>query len=101
LAEASLKVNWSGLPTVRKVGLNEEILRKHRPLINDLKKYVFGLDVKTVGYQDKIFVKIDTDTADVKSIFDTLSQVQGLMYKYKNTDSYVTFDDAFIKIELR
>ena len=101
LAEASLKVNWSELPTVRKVGLNEEVLRKHKPLINDIKKYAFGLEVKTVGYQDKIFIKIDTDTADVKTIFDTLSQVKGLMYKHKNPDPYVTFDDAFIKIELR
>ena len=101
LAEASLKVNWSNLPTVRKAGLNEELLRKHRPLINDIKKYVFELDVKTIGSQDKIFIKIDTDTADVKVIFDTLSQVQGLMYKHKNVDPYVMFDDAFIKIELR
>ena len=37
-------------------------------LINDIKKYAFGLEVKTVGYQDKIFIKIDTDTADVKTI---------------------------------
>ena len=101
LAEASLKVNWSELPTVRKVGLNEEVLRKHRPLINDLKKYVFELEVKTVGYQDKIFVKIDTDMSDTKTIFDTLSQVQGLMYKHKNPDPYVMFDDTFIKIELK
>jgi hypothetical protein len=101
LAEASLKVNWSELPTVRKVGLNEEVLRKHRPLINDIKKSVFGLDVKTVGFQDRIFIKIDTDLSDVKTIFNTLSQVQGLMYKHKNADPYVMFDDTYIKIELK
>ena len=39
--------------------------------------------------------------ADIKTIFDTLSQVQGLMYKHKNPDPYVMFDDAFIKIELK
>lgn len=101
LAEASLKIKWSELPVVRKVGLNEEILRKYKPLISDIKKYPFGLDVKTVGHQDKIFIKIDTDMADVETIFKTLSQVKGLMYKHKNPDPYVTFDDAFIKIELR
>jgi hypothetical protein len=101
LAKASLKVNWAQLPAVRKVGLNEELLRKHKPLIEIIKKSVFGLDVKVVGYQDKVFIKIDLDLTDVKTIFDTLSQVQGLLYKHKFADPYVVFDETNIKIELK
>jgi hypothetical protein len=101
LAKASLKVNWSQLPAVRKVGINEELLRKHKTLIDTVKKSIFGLDVKVVGVQDKIFIKIDLDLADVKTIFDTLSQVQGLLYKHRTADPYVVFDDSTIKIELK
>jgi hypothetical protein len=101
LAKASLKVNWSQLPTVRKVGINEELLRKHKTLIDTVKKSIFGLDVKVVGVQDKIFIKIDLDLADVKTIFDTLSQVQGLLYKHRTADPYVVFDETTIKIELK
>ena len=101
LAKASLKVNWSQLPAVRKVGINEELLRKHKTLIDTVKKSIFGLDVKVVGVQDKIFIKIDLDLADVKTIFDTLSQVQGLLYKHKTADPYVVFDETTIKIELK
>jgi hypothetical protein len=101
LAKASLKVNWSQLPAVRKVGINEELLRKHKPLIDTVKKSIFGLDVKVVGVQDKIFIKIDLDLADVKTIYDTLSQVQGLLYKHRAADPYVVFDETTIKIELK
>jgi len=101
LAKASLKVNWSQLPVVRKVGINEELLRKHKPLIDTVKKSIFGLDVKVVGVQDKIFIKIDLDLADVKTIYDTLSQVQGLLYKHRAADPYVVFDETTIKIELK
>jgi hypothetical protein len=101
LAKASLKVNWLQLPAVRKVGINEELLRKHKTLIDTVKKSIFGLDVKVVGVQDKIFIKIDLDLADVKTIFDTLSQVQGLLYKHRTVDPYVVFDEATIKIELK
>jgi hypothetical protein len=101
LAKASLKVNWSQLPSVRKVGINEELLRKHKTLIDTVKKSIFGLDVKVVGVQDKIFIKIDLDLADVKTIFDTLSQVQGLLYKHRTADPYVVFDETTIKIELK
>ena len=101
LAKASLKVNWSQLPSVRKVGINEELLRKHKTLIDTVKKSIFGLDVKVVGVQDKVFIKIDLDLADVKTIFDTLSQVQGLLYKHRTADPYVVFDETTIKIELK
>jgi hypothetical protein len=101
LAKASLKVNWSQLPAVRKVGINEELLRRHKTLIDTVKKSIFGLDVKVVGVQDKIFIKIDLDLADVKTIFDTLSQVQGLLYKHRTADPYVVFDETTIKIELK
>lgn len=101
LAKASLKVNWSQLPAVRKVGINEELLRKHKTLIDTVKKSIFGLDVKVVGVQDKIFIKINLDLADVKTIFDTLSQVQGLLYKHRTADPYVVFDETTIKIELK
>jgi hypothetical protein len=100
LCEASLKVNWTGLPVVRKVGFDEELFKKYRPLINSIKKTLFTLEVKTVGILDKLYIKVDLEGADVKEIFDTLSSVQGMLYKHR-LDPYVVFDETYIKIELK
>lgn len=100
LAKASIKVEWSKLPISRKVGLNEEIFNKHKALILDIKEYPFILDVKVLGFEDKVFVKIDLDMEGVRSIFDELSVVQSIFYKHRQ-DPYVYFEDTYVKIQLK
>lgn len=100
LCKASIKVKWSELPVIRKVGLNEEILAKYKGLINDVKKYPFKMTVKVVGFQDMVYVKADFEYEDVKTIFNELSIIQSIFYKHKH-DPYVYFDDTYIKIQLK
>ena len=101
LAKASIKVNWKNLPAVRKVGINSEIVRKHKILINQIKRYAFELDVKIVGKDDRVFIKLDLDSSDVKTINDTLNQVNNILDRYNVIDPYVVFEDTYIKIELK
>lgn len=101
LCKAVLKVNWKELPVVRKIGMNEELVKKHRGLINLVKSSAFELDVKVVGIQDRIYIKADLDMADSQIAFDTLSDLQTLLYQHKIFDPYVYFDDTCIKIELK
>lgn len=100
LAEASVKVNWNSLPIRRKVGYNQELFAKHKNLITEIKKNVFGIDVKVVGKDDRIFVSLDLDEPDMGEIYDALIRVQTLLNKYKVQDDCI-FSETYIKIELK
>ncbi len=100
LAKASIKVNWSSLPTNRKIGMNTDLIRKYKGVIDQVKKAVYGLEVKMVGSDDRIYIRLDLDDATVGTIFETLSQVQLILNRSKIYPA-VIFDDTYIKIELR
>jgi len=100
LAEASVKVDWNNLPVKRKVGYNQELFTKHKELINDVKKNVFGIDVKVVGSDDRIFVSLDLEESDMGEIYDALIRVQTILAKYKIADDCF-FSETYLKIELR
>ena len=100
LAEASVKVNWNSLPTIRKIGVNDEILSKYKKLISDVKQGVFSLETKVVGYEDRVFIKMDLEGIDIESINEGLISIQELLTKYR-VDPDITFDESSIKIELR
>jgi hypothetical protein len=100
LCEASVKVNWDSLPTVRKVGLNQELVKKHKGLIDDIKRSAFGLEVKMVGFEDSIYVRIDLDDSDVETAYDSLIGVQTILNKHKVSDDLYIYD-SYLKIQLR
>lgn len=100
LCEASLNVNWKELPITRKVGFDQELLKKYRHVIEDIREVTFYLDVKFSGYGDRIFIKVDTSNGDINEIYDTLATLQSILYKNR-VDPYVVFEDSEIKIELR
>lgn len=100
LAEASTKVDWNNLPIKRKVGYNEELFAKHKNLINEIKKNVFGIDVKVVGKDDRIFISLDLEEIDMGEIYDALIRVQTILNKYKIEDLGL-FEETYFKIELK
>ncbi len=100
LCEASIKVNWAGLPVNRRIGLNQELITKHKKLIDFIKDSVFGLETKMVGFEDKIYIRIDLDDADIATIYDSLDSMLNVLTKH-NVDSMVTFSETYIKIELK
>jgi transcriptional regulator with XRE-family HTH domain len=100
LAKASVKVNWDKIPVKRKIGYNEELYKKWKSLIDEIKKNVFGIEVKVIGKDDRIFISIDLEQIDIEEIYDALIRVQTILNKYKVSDVGV-FDDTYFKIELR
>jgi hypothetical protein len=100
LCEASVKVDWNSLPTARKVGLNQELVKKHKNLIDDIKKSAYGLEVKMMGFEDTIYINIDLDDSDIETAYDSLVNVQVILNKHKvNDDVYI--HDSYLKIQLR
>ncbi len=100
VSKASLTVNWESLPTKRKVGIDQELLRKHRNLINKFKESTFTLDTKIVGMDGRIFIKVDLDESDITLIYDNLVWINNLLIKFK-IDADVYPEDSAIKIELK
>lgn len=101
LCEAALKVNWNSLPTVRKVGIDEELLKKYKHLIKDIKESVFELETKVVGNDEgRVFIRVDLDESSIEDIHNSLSSISVILRKYK-LDPDVTFSHTYLKIELK
>ena len=100
LAKASVNVDWSSLPTNRKIGMSSELIKKYKVVIDEIKKVVYELEVKMVGTDDRIYIRLDLDNAEIGTIAETLTQVQMILNKNKIYPA-VIFDETYIKIELR
>jgi hypothetical protein len=100
LCKASVKVNWDSLPVKRKVGIDEEMLRKHSSLIKQLKSEKYALDVKLVGEEGKVFIRIDLDYSDITIAYDNLIWIQNILNKHK-IDDLSLLEETYIKIELK
>ncbi len=102
LAEASTKVDWNSLPTVRRLGLNQEVLRKYSPLIAELKRTPFLCDVKVVTEDDGVttVIQCDLEEGNIEDTYETLTMLQFLLNKHKLQQA-VYFDNEYLKIELK
>jgi transcriptional regulator with XRE-family HTH domain len=99
LAKASVQVDWDSLPTVRKVGIDEEIVRKYGNLINDIKATPFGIDVKIASDRATTFIQCDLEEGYIDETYEALTTLQFLLNKHKVSQK-VYFDAEYIKIDL-
>lgn len=100
LCKASLSVNWESLPTVRKVGIDQEIVKKYRNFLNEVKASAFALDMKLYGYEGEVFLRVDLDETDIDLIHNDLVSLSVLLKKYK-MDPNIRFSGTYLKIELK
>jgi hypothetical protein len=100
VAEATIKIDWDKLPTVRSVSINKEILKKHFRFIKEVKNKYFGLEMKFTGHENKVYLSIDMDEVNINSAHRGLIQLQTLMKIYKIDDN-VLVEDGYIDIELK
>ena len=99
LAKASVQVNWDSLPTVRKIGIDEETIRKYGKLINDLKATPFGIDIKIASDRATTFIQCDLEEGYIDETYEALTTLQFLLNKHKVSQK-VYFDGEYIKIDL-
>ena len=50
---------------------HEKLMEDVEFLINEIKKNVFGIDVKVVGKDDKILISLDLEESDMGEIYET------------------------------
>lgn len=100
LAKASVQVNWESLPTIRKIGVDEEIIRKYSKLINDIKAAPFGVEVKIASEEGGgTVIRCDMEDGLIDEAYESLSTLQFLLNKHK-VDQTAYFDGEYIKIDL-
>jgi transcriptional regulator with XRE-family HTH domain len=99
LAKASVQVNWDSLPTVRKVGIDEETIRKYGKLINDIKATPFGIDIKIASDRATTFIQCDLEEGYIDETYEALTTLQFLLNKHKVSQK-IYFDAEYIKIDL-
>ena len=97
LAEACVKVNWESLPTVRKVGFDEDITILYRSFITDFKA-VFS-EATFITEYGRSYIKFPIYD-EINTVHDDLLNLSFLFHKHK-MDPDIYFDDDLIKIELR
>ena len=83
LAKASVQVDWNSLPTTRKVGIDEETIRKYGKLINDVKATPFGIDVKIASDRATTFIQCDLEEGYIDETYEALTTLQFLLNKHK------------------
>jgi hypothetical protein len=75
LAKASVKVNWDSLPTTRKIGIDEETIRKYGKLISDIKATPFGIDVKIASDRATTFIQCDLEEGYIDETYEALTML--------------------------
>lgn len=100
LAKASVEVNWDSLPTNRKIGLDDVILKKYSKLIYDIKDYPFPIDVRIITDEDDtVFIRCDLEDGFITETYESLNVLKYLLQK-NNVKQTVYFEDEYIKIKL-
>lgn len=100
LAKASVQVDWNSLPITRKVGIDEEVIRKYSKFINELKATPFAIDIKIAGVDGGgTVIQCDLEEGYIDATYDSLTMLQFLLNKHKINQT-VYFDGEYIKIDL-
>ena len=100
LGKACLDVNWESLPTVKKVGFDEEVLRKYKGFISDFKSMVLNVDARLTSEYGVAYIKVELDEPNIDVVHDDLVNLSLLLSKHK-MDPDIYFDDQYMKIELK
>lgn len=100
LGKACLSVDWENLPTAKKVGFDEEIMRKYRTLISDVKSSRLNLETRLVTEYGVAMIRVEVDDPDPLIIFSDLKKIENVLKK-NNVDPDIVFDDNYIKIQLK
>lgn len=101
LCKATLKVDWNSLPTTRKVGLDQEFVRRYKSLIDDVKKSYFEMDTQIVSEEKGgISIRCDLEDATIEEAYESLTSLAVVLQKHK-IDQDAFFDETYIKIPLK
>jgi len=99
LCEASVKINWESLPTARKIGFDDEVLRVYGKFLNDFKESAFVMPYKFMSEKGTSYLAMQVDEPDFELVKEDFTNLSYLFSEH-NMDPDIYFEDDIIKIEL-
>jgi hypothetical protein len=99
LCQACIEVDWENLPIARKIGLNQELIKKHSKLIAEIKSTNFPVEVKMTSWEERIYISCDFSDFKIDMMFETLTLLRDILKRNGHGDR-LSMVDTKIKIEL-
>lgn len=99
LCKACVNVNWKGLKSYRKIGLDDDVFLKYSRLIKVLKRKTFYNNDSTKGSGGKLLIQLEIVDSEPDHLYEDLVDLQEIFATHR-LDPDITFDEQFIKIEL-
>ena len=100
LAEACVKVDWSNLTIVKKIGFDQSVLNRWGDLIKDIKDTPYYNDITIKGYEGKILIQVHFDDESFKNCYDDLQYMETIFLMHRcNPD--IKFDGDLMKILIK
>lgn len=98
LAEACVKCDWDKLVIKRKIGFDEEVVKKYGPIIKDLKRMIFyNTDSAYADDYGRLVIDLEIDDSSIPHMYRDFTLLEELFDKHK-VDPDVNFDEEHIKI---
>lgn len=99
LAKACVNVDWENLPTVRKIGLDEDVLEKYGTFLEDLKGSSIMCSYAVTSQRGDSYLRFVIDEIDfdvVKEDITTLSE----LFNDNQINPDIYFDEEALMVEL-
>lgn len=99
LAKACVSADWDKLDVKRKVGFDDDIMRKYHRLVKAFKRMVFYNRDSIKGEDGRLVIKLDVDDSGINHLYRDMAQLQELLASHR-LDPDITFRESSIKIIL-
>lgn len=99
LAKACASANWSKLVVKRKIGFDDDILRKYSRLIKGFKRSIFYNTDSISGFENKLVIDLEISDVDTEHFYKDLLTLNRLLDENK-IEADIKFDEDHIKIVL-
>lgn len=99
LAKACVKVNWEELPTVRKVGLDDDIRSQYYEFLEEFNETVFNCSFRIVNEFSITYIKFEIDEVDFDLVKYDIISLSSLFEKHDiDLDIYFEYDSIMIEL---
>lgn len=99
LCKASIKVDWESLPTVRKVGVDDDVMRIYGDFVKDFKDTPFSMPYKFINERGVSYLAMQVDEPDFDLIKEDFVNL-AILFSEHDMDPNIIFEDDIIKVEL-
>lgn len=99
LAKACISVDWDNLVIKRKIGFDDEVMKKHARLIREVKKSYFYNNSVIKGSDNKVIIELQVVDGSPDYLHRDLIKLETILKNHRLTPD-IKFQGSSIKIEI-